>query len=175
VCHPNILAGPLLLELFIPKTSDLEGSWMSYEILPLVGLKTLIVPAMGTNSVAVASGKNFRLLSRTSRDATMGPSWQLVAGSVRANLGMETLNLLLDIEFSGPLNLEIGNNLMEARWLTYSLHSGSIQLLPDGVIAASGVNGLSVEESSDLLNWSAGAVMLKGAAPSKFYRLKASQ
>ncbi len=173
--HPNILAGPLLLELFIAKTSDFDGSWMSYEILPLAGLKTLIVPGMATNSVAVASGTNFRLLSRSSRDVTMGPSFQLISGSAAAYLGMEALNSLLDMEFSGPIDIQIGNNMMDARWFTYSLHSGSVGMLPGGVIAAAGVNGLCVEESSDLVNWSGAAVILKDASPKKFYRFKASK
>lgn len=175
--HPNILAGPLILELSIPteKLSPYDGSWMSYEVLPLAGLKTLIVPPLGTNRVAVSSGTNFRLVGRTLRDPAMGTSWELVSGSARANLGMESVSLILDMEFSGPIDLEISNTTERARWFTYSLHGGAVQRLPEGVIAASGVNALSVEESSDLMNWSAAAVILKHASPGRFYRLKVSR
>ncbi len=173
--HPNILAGPLVLELFIPQTADFNGSWMSYQILPLTGLKTMILPGMTTNSVTITSGTNFRLLSSSIRDWTMSGSWQLVSGNARASLGSETLYLMYDMEFSGPIRIDISNNFMDARWLTYSLHTGAVQLLPAGVIAASGANALSVEESSDLVNWSVAAVMLKGAAPSRFYRLQVSK
>ena len=53
----------------------------------------------------VAAGTNFRLLSRTSREVTMGPSFQLISGNAAAYLGMEALNLLLDTEFSGPIDI----------------------------------------------------------------------
>jgi hypothetical protein len=176
--HPNILAGPLVLELFIPSTGDWASSWMSYEVVPLAGLKTLIIPGMATNTVAVAPGTNFRLLSRSSRDLLM-EYWTLVSGTTRADVrgngGIGTENLILDMEFSGPVGVEIANYSMDARWFTYSLHSGSVQMLPGGVVAAAGMNALSVEESSDLVNWSAAAVMLKEASPSRFYRLKVSK
>jgi hypothetical protein len=176
--HLNILAGPLVLELFIPSTGDWASSWMSYKVVPLSGLKTLIIPGMATNTVAVAPGTNFRLLSRVSRDLLM-EYWTLVSGTtradVRSNGGVGMENFILDMEFSGPVGIEIANSSMDSRWFTYSLHSGSVQPLPGGVIGAAGMNVLSVEESSDLVNWSAAAVMLKEASPSKFYRLKASQ
>lgn len=138
-------------------------------------MKTLIVPGMATNRVAVAAGTNLRLLSRTSREVTMAPSFQLISGNAATYLGIEALNLLLDMEFSGPIDIQIGNNMMDARWFTYSLHSGSVGVLPGGAITTAGVNGLCVEESSDLVNWSGAAVILKDASPSKFYRLKASK
>lgn len=172
--HPNIFAGPLTLELFIPRTADFNGSWMSYQVLPLAGLKTLIIPSMATNRVEVPAGTNLRFVSKMPQDTTMG-GWQLISGTARAALASDALSTLLDIEFSGPVTLEIANNMMDPRWYTFSLHSGAVQLLPAGVITASGANSLSVEESSDLANWSAAAVMLKGAAPKRFYRLKASQ
>lgn len=173
--HPNILAGPLVLELMAPTVTPFDGAWISYEVLPLAGLTTLIVPPLGTNRVAVPSGTNFRLVGRISRDLALGGTWQLVSGSARAALGMDSYNSLLDMEFSGPIDIEIGNTLMESRWFTYSLHSGSVQALPEGVIAASGVNALSVEESSDLANWSTAVVIQKGVSPMKYYRLKVSR
>ncbi|HEY5911071.1 MAG TPA: hypothetical protein VJA21_10755 [Verrucomicrobiae bacterium] len=173
--HPNILAGPLVLELFIPQTAEFNGSWMSYQVLPLTGLKTMILPGATTNSVSIPASTNFRVLSSSIRDWATGGTWQLVSGNARATLPMETISLMYDMEFSGPIRIDISNNFMDARWLTYSLHNGSVQLLPAGVIAASGANALSVEESSDLVNWSVAAVMLKGAAPSRFYRLKDSR
>lgn len=175
--HPNILAGPLNLELFIPMTSEFEGSWMSYQILPLAGLNTIVVRSSRTNVITVPAGKNLRIISRQSRNFDGEMTLHLLSGDARAQVAFDSFNSnsLLGLEFTGPVALEIVNNGTYNQWLTYSLQNASVQLLPSGVIASSGSGALVVEESSDLMNWFTSAVMLKDAMPSKYFRLRASK
>lgn len=177
VGRPNLLAGPLTVELAIPseKLSPFDHGWLSYEILPLAGLRTLIIPPAVTNRVEVAPGTSFRLVSRNAR-LDLETSWQLVNADARTTLDADAVQRLFDMELSGPVEIEIGNaSMQEPVWLTYVLHSGSIQTLPDGVITAVGANSFIVEESADLTHWTVGTVILKQAAPGRFYRLRISR
>lgn len=185
--HPNLLAGPLTLELFVPDTSDLDSGFLSYRVVPATGLKTVIASPGQTNSIVVPAQATFKLASVfPADDMSSKPIFFLRSGNtvvsdigdaMMAGMGYDYYLRMLAMEISGPLQFEVAATSIseEPLFITYSLSSHQIVALPTGVISTTGPNSIAVQHSSDLFNWSNSALILNQGGPGGFFRLKASQ
>lgn len=185
--HPNLLAGPLTLGLFIPDTSDLESGFISYRIFPAAGLKTGIVAPGQTNAISIPAQSNFKLASIfPSDDMSPKPIFFLrstnavasdIGDTMIAGMGYDYYLRIFAMEFSGPLQFEVAPSFssQDPIFITYSLSSDRIAVLPTGVISTAGPNSITLEHSANLSNWNASAVILNKGGPGGFFRLKASQ